>query len=173
VLHHKLEVADAQITQAREAVGYTIITSPIDGVVTRINAEVGELVVTGTMNNPGTVIMEVADLSQMVLVAQIDEADIGELKVDQKATVHVQTFGEHPFYGVVDSIALAHSVSMNQTKYFRAKILLNPDEKQLFSGLTADVDIQTRKHSDVLRVPSQAVLGRLVEDIPLKRKFLY
>ena len=65
------------------------ITSPIDGVVTRLNAKVGELVVTGTMNNPGTVIMEVADLSQMLVVAQVDEADIGKLKVVHPSEVDI------------------------------------------------------------------------------------
>jgi len=54
---------------AREALNDTIIVSPIDGVITRLNAEVGEMVMTGTMNNPGTVIIEVANLSTMLLVA--------------------------------------------------------------------------------------------------------
>ncbi len=61
VLRHNLEAAGANVTQAKEALSYTTITSPIDGVVTRINAEVGEVVIYGTMNNPGTVILEVAD----------------------------------------------------------------------------------------------------------------
>jgi len=72
VLGYNLEAADAKIVQAKEALNYTTITSPIDGVVTRINAEVGEVVIFGTMNNPGTVIMEVADLSKMLVVAQVD-----------------------------------------------------------------------------------------------------
>ena len=67
VLEHNLEVADEGIAQAKEALSYTTITSPIDGVVTRINAEVGEMVVTGMMNNPGTKILEVGDLSEMLV----------------------------------------------------------------------------------------------------------
>jgi len=86
VLQHNLEAADARISQAQEALSYTTITSPIDGVVTRLNAEVGEVVIYGTMNNPGTVIMEVADLSRMLVVAQVDEADVGKLKVGQKGS---------------------------------------------------------------------------------------
>jgi len=168
VLKHNLEAADARIAQAREALGYTTITSPIDGVVTRVNAEVGELVVTGTMNNAGTVILEVADLSQMLLVAEIDEADISKLKVGQPATVHVQAFDEHEFKGVVDSIALTHRMSQTGTKYFRTEILLQTNEKQLYSGLTAHVDIETFKHTDILKVPSQAVLGRPVDNLPLE-----
>ena len=168
VLKHNLEAADARITQAKEALSYTTITSPIDGVVTRLNAEVGELVITGTMNNPGTVIMEVADLSQMLVVAQVDEADVGKLKVGQKATVHVDAYPDHEFKGVVDSIALAHTTSWTQTKYFRTEILLETVDQQLHSGLTAHVDIETRKHTDILKVPTQAVLGLEVDKLPLE-----
>jgi len=168
VMEHNLEAAGANVTQAKEALSYTTITSPIDGVVTRINAEVGEVVIYGTMNNPGTVILEVADLSTMLLVAQVDEADVGKLRVGQKATVYVQTFPDDEFKGVVDSIALTHRISQSTaTKYFRTEILLEGDVKKLFSGLTAHVDIETIKHEDVLNVPSQAVLGRAIDDLPL------
>jgi HlyD family secretion protein len=168
VLKHNLEAADAMIAQAKEALSYTTITSPMDGVVTRLNAEVGELVITGTMNNPGTVIMEIADLSQMLVVAQVDEADVGKMKVGQKATVHVDAFSDHEFTGVVDSIALAHSMTWSNTKYYRTEILLENTEEKLYSGLTAHVDIETRKHVDILKVPTQAVLGLEVDNLPLE-----
>ena len=170
VLQHNLEAADARISQAQEALSYTTIFSPIDGVVTRINAEEGEIAMTGTMNNPGTVILEVADLSQMLVVAQVDEADIGGLKVGQRAKVYVQAFPDIEFKGVVDSIALKHSLSRNATKYFRTEILLDNDSNtaKLYSGLTADVDIETKKHSDIIKVPSQAVLARAVDSLPLE-----
>ena len=169
VMQHNLEAAGAGVTQAKEALSYTTITSPIDGVITRINAEVGEVVIFGTMNNPGTVILEVADLSTMLLVAQVDEADVGKLAVGQKAKVFVQTFPDKEFKGVVDLIALTHRISQSTaTKYFRTEILLEGDVKKLFSGLTAHVDIETIKHENVLNVPSHAVLGRPIDDLPLK-----
>jgi HlyD family secretion protein len=168
VLKHNLEAADAGIDQAREAMSNTIITSPINGVITRLDAEVGEMVIMGTMNNPGTVIMEVADLSTMLLVAQVDEADVGKLAVGQKATVHVQAFPDEEFHGVIDTIALTHRMSATGTKYFRTEILLQGDVKKLYSGLTAHVDIETIKHEDVLNLPSQAVLGAEVDSLPLE-----
>jgi len=168
VLKHHLAAADAGIDQAKEALSYTTITSPIDGTVTRLNAEVGELVITGTMNNPGTVIMEVGDLSQMLLVAQVDEADVAKLAENQKAIIHVDAFGDREFTGVVDSIALAHTTSFTRTKYYRTEILIDPvDDAKLYSGLTAHVDIETRKHEDVLKLPSQAVLGKEIDSLPL------
>jgi HlyD family secretion protein len=126
------------------------------------------MVIMGTMNNPGTVILEVADLSTMLLVAQVDEADVGKMAVGQKATVHVQAFPDEEFKGVVDSIALKHRLSTTGTKYFRTEILLQGDVKKLYSGLTAHVDIETLKHGDVLNIPSQAVLGRAVDSLPLE-----
>ena len=168
VLKHNLEAADARIAQAEDALSYTTINSPIDGVVTRLNAEVGELVITGTMNNPGTVIMEVGDLSAMLVVAQVDEADIGKLEVGQKSTVHIDAFAEHEFKGVVDTIALAHTMSQTWTKYYRTEILLESADQKLYSGLTAHVDIETRKHTNVLKVPTWAVLGRAVDSLPLE-----
>ena len=168
VLQHALEVANAGIEQARETLSYTTITSPIDGTITRINAEVGELVMTGTMNNPGTVIMEIGDLSQMLLVAQVDEADVGKIEVGQKATIKVQAFPDEEFEGVIDTIALTHRISSTGTKFFRTEILLQGDVEKLYSGLTAHVDIETTKHENVLNLPSQAVLGAAIDDLPLE-----
>lgn len=168
VMQHRLDASHEEIEQAKEALSYTTITSPIDGVITRINAEVGEVVMTGTMNNPGTVIMQVADLSQMILVAQVDEADIGNLKVGQKARVRVQAFWDEEFTGVVDTIALTHDLSPTRTKYYKTEIILHDNARKLHSGLTADVDIETVTHKDICKVPSQAVVSRKVDDLPLE-----
>jgi HlyD family secretion protein len=165
VLQHNLEAADAHIAQAREALSHTTITSPIDGVITRITSEVGELVVPGIMNSPGTLIMEVADLSQMLAVAHVSEVDVGKLQIGQKAAVRLDAFRDEEFTGVVDSIALAHGMWYG-TKTFATEILLEATEEKLYWGLTAHVDIETRKYTDVLKVPSQAVLGRKIDGLP-------
>ena len=167
VAQYNLEAQQGQIEEAKEAVNHTVIRSPIDGIITRINAEVGEVVMTGTMNNPGTVIITVADLSQMLLVAQIDEADIGKLKVGQEAVVRVQAFWDEQFKGIVDTIALTHDITPSRAKYFKTEILLQGNVERLYSGLTADVDIYTKKHSNVIKVPSQSVLSRKVDSLPI------
>ena len=167
VLQHNLEAAEANIAQAREALTYTTITSPIDGVITRIQAEVGEVVVFGTMNNPGTVIMEVADLSQMLVVAQVDESDVGSLKVGQTARVHIQAWPDKVFKGTVQAIALSHKQDNQGSKYYETEILLQEQGEHIFTGMTADVDIEVAEHKDVLILPSQAVLGRKVDELPV------
>jgi HlyD family secretion protein len=168
VLQHNLEAADARIDQAKEALSYTTIVSPIDGTVTRLNAEVGELVMTGTMNNPGTIIMEVGDLSEMLVVAQVDEADVGKLKVGQKARVHIQAWPDKIFDGEVRTVALSHKFGNQGTKYYETEVLLIDPNEQVFTGMTADVDIAVAEHGEVLIVPSQAVMGRKVDELPVK-----
>jgi HlyD family secretion protein len=167
VMEHNLEASDARVAEAEEALTYTTITSPIDGIVTRVNAEVGEMVVFGTMNNPGTVIIEVADLSKMLVVAQVDESDVAKVKTGQTAKVQVDAFPDCEFKGVVSSVALSHTASSSGTKYFRTEIILDAAEEKLYSGLTAHVDIETVKHKDVLKLPSQAVMGRDLDSLPL------
>ena len=167
VMQHNLDAADADIARASDTLSYTVISSPIDGVVTRRNAKVGELVMTGTMNNPGTVILEVADLSKMLLVAQIDESRIGKVQTGQTAAIRIQAYPDETFSGVVNSIALTYDYGLGAAKYYKTKILFDPGQRRIYSGLTADVDIQTRTHKDVLMVPNQAVLGRPMEDLPL------
>jgi HlyD family secretion protein len=166
VLSHELDAAEAEIARARDNLSYTTIASPIDGVVTKLNAEVGELVVTGTMNNAGTVILEVADLSRMLVVARLDETTIANVEKGQTARVRISAYPDEVFTGTVKTVALKETEAKDGSRHYETEILLDTRGKHIVSGLTADVDIETRKHPDVLRVPSQAVLGRPVDDLP-------
>jgi len=167
VMQHNLVAADADIARAQDNFSYTTITSPIDGVVTRVNAEVGELVVTGTMNNAGTVIMEVANLSQMLMLARVDETSVAGVEVGQKATVRSPAYPDRVFEGTVYTVALAHTDDRDGTKYYKVEILLKTNGERIYSGLTADVEIETKRHQNVLKVPSQSVLGRPVDGLPV------
>lgn len=166
VARHNLDASEAQIEEARENIEYTVIRAPMSGTITRINTEVGETV-TGSSQYVGTVIMTIADLSEMLLVAQVDEADIGNLEEGQEAVIRVQAFWDREFKGTVERIALTFDRSQTGAKYFRTEIRIYGDVSDLFCGLTADVDIFTQKHTDVFTIPSQAVLGHKVDDIPL------
>jgi HlyD family secretion protein len=166
VIAHNLEGDEARIQRAQQALTYTTITSPIDGVITQVNAEVGEVVIFGTMNNPGTVIIEVADLSQMLVAAEVDEVDIAKIQKGQKAKVRIAAFDGNDFTGTVDTVALKNGMSQStSSKYFKVEILLDDTNGRICSGLTADVDIEVKKHSDILKVPSQAIVGREVDSL--------
>lgn len=166
VMEYQLVAADAEIAQARDRLTYTAITSPIDGVVTKVNTEVGELAITGTMNNPGTMILEVADLSKMLATARVDESDVAAVRPGQRATVYIRAYPDESFEGVVDRVALTGTGRGQEAREFPVEILLTTGGRRLYSGLNADVEIETRRHAGVLKVPSQAVLGRRVDELP-------
>ena len=182
VLEAGIAAADAEIDQAEDELDYTTIYSPIDGTITSLKAEAGEIVVTGTMNNAGTVILTVADLSQMIVEAQVDETDVTKVKVGQKAVVRAVAYGEKEIHGTVRSVALskeaeqgAQGTSGQASRYYVCEILLDPadtNDVRIFAGLTADVQIQTKTNENVVRVPSQAVVGRRVEELPADLKEL-
>lgn len=163
---HNLVAAEAEITRAQDNLSYTALTSPINGVITRINAKVGELVMTGTMNNAGTVILEVADLSNMLLMARVDESDVAKVRAGMPAKARIQAYPDREFDGEVQSVSLASTTDRDTSKHFKTEILLKTNGDRIFCGLTADVDIETTRHKGALLAPSQAVLGRSVDDIP-------
>lgn len=166
-IQHAIAISQARIRQAERDLDNTVIRSPIDGVVTVLSAEVGELVVVGTLNNPGSVIMEIADLSQMLVQARIDESNIALVEAGQPATVYVNAYPDSAFDGEVTFVGLARLLWRDGSGYIEAEVLLNdPDARRLQTGLTANVDILVETLDGVLKVPSQAVLDRRIEDLP-------
>lgn len=166
-LEHGIEQAQAQITQAEKDLENTTIVSPIAGVVTALNAEVGETVIVGTTNNPGSVIMEIADLSNMLLKASVDEANIAPVRVGQEATVFINAYPDREYRGTVRQIGLRRRVAADGTGNFEVEISMEMEEGEtLYSGLTASTDIAVEQFFDAVRVPSQAVLDRRVDDLP-------
>ena len=167
-LRHNLEAAQADIARAEEDVSNTVITSPIDGTITTLNSHVGEMVVVGVTNSPGTTIMEVADLREMLMRARLDEAAIASVHQGLKASLFITAYPDETFTGQVTNVALAQTDEKEQegNKYFKAEISLDLHGRTIASGLTADADIETHRHDDVFSVLSQAVLGRPADELP-------
>ena len=174
VEQHQLAAAEADVGKAKDDLSYTVIVSPINGIVTRRKAEVGEMVVPGIQGSPGTTIMEVADLSQMLMVARIDESSVTQVAPKQRATVRMQAFSNRLFEGEVEWVAnsradpsagSAASAGADNSRYFECKIRLDTKGTVVPSGLSADADIEVHRHYGI-RVPSQAVLGRPTESLP-------
>lgn len=167
VLIHQIEQARAQIERAQKDLDNTTITSPIDGVITSLNTEEGETVIVGTTNNPGSVIMEIADLSQMLLKAQVDEANIAPVEVGQDAKIFINAYTDREYDGKVQKIALKRQVAADGTGTFEVEILMNlPEGETLYSGLSASTDIVVEHFYDAMIVPSQAVVDRRIEELP-------
>ncbi len=165
VIESSLAAADANIDRAEDALTKTVMISPIDGLLTKLNAEVGEVVMLGTMNNPGTVIMTIADLSRMILNARVAESDVAKIAVGQAAKVHINAYRDEVFTGIVRTIALQRTTELDGTGYFETEVELDLQGRQIYSGLVANVDIEIASH-DGLVVESQAVVERLVDDLP-------
>jgi HlyD family secretion protein len=165
---HNVSAAEAAVVQAEENLSYTVIRSPIDGRVTTVNAEVGEIVVTGTMNNAGTVILEIADLSEMLVKAEIDETDIAPVREGQSVRVMVNAYPDHVFEGTVELVSLQSTYSQqDRAKIYETEILLHltDDDATLYSGLTANVDIEIEEVEGVLLAPSQAVVELRTDEL--------
>lgn len=162
-----IERAEADIAQVEKDLENTTIAAPMDGIIQQLNTEVGETVIVGTTNNPGSVIMEIADLSEMLLIAQVDEANIEPVREGQEAIVYINAYNDRAFSGTVSKRGLKRQVAADGTGYFEIEIAIDADESdRLFSGLTASTDIVVESFYDVIVVPSQAVVERLIDEQP-------
>lgn len=164
-LQKAIESSAALIEQAREALRRTIIISPIDGVVTSLTAEVGELVMVGTMNNAGTRIMTVADLGEMRLNARVSETDIARIVPGVSAEIFINAYKDQAFTGKVEEVALARTLERDGTSTFKVLVSLDLKGKVIPSGLTGNVDLNVAS-TDGIVVPSQAIVDRKVEELP-------
>lgn len=160
-----LAAAEAAIEQQREALRKTVMVAAIDGIITQLNAEVGELVVVGTMNNPGTKVLTIADLSQMKLTAKISESDVPRVAIGQPAEVRINGYKNRVFKGKVEEVALQSTLERDGTGYFESAVALDLGGEQVFSGLGGNVDISIATHEGLV-LPSQAIVQRKIEDLP-------
>ena len=103
--------AAGTLTVQRDRLSKTTFTSPIDGTVTQLAIEVGEIVVTGTMNNAGTVILTVADLRQMKVEADVDETDVASAQIGQEAKVTVDALPDTSLVGQVYESAILPNIT--------------------------------------------------------------
>jgi len=138
--------------------------APFDGFVSALNVEQGEIVITGTMNNAGTEIMVVSDLSRMQVRADVDETDVVDMRLGQKAKISVDAIPDTTFEGTVTEIGNTAKRSITSTvegqTNFEVVVVFDHDVPAVRPGMTADVDIATGTHPSVLVVPIQAVVVR-------------
>ncbi|MFW6123716.1 MAG: efflux RND transporter periplasmic adaptor subunit [Acidobacteriota bacterium] len=163
-----LESIDFQIKQARASLRSTldnlektIYNSPIDGIITSLNVEEGEIALVGTMNNPGTVLMTIADLSVMEIDVEVDETDIIGVELGQNSEVRVDAFPDQIIKGQVTEIgssAIQTLSGSEESKDFKVVITLEDPPKNLKPGLSATADIITAEKSDVLTIPISALV---------------
>jgi HlyD family secretion protein len=149
----------SDMVKVRRNLQYAIITSPIDGVVINRAVEEGQTVAAG-FSTP-TLFTIANDLTQMRVIADVDEADIGQVEVGQKVTFKVDAYPDDVFEGKVTQVRLEATVTSNVVTYEVVISAYNPELK-LKPGLTATVTVHTLERPDVLTIPAKAL--RFVPD---------
>lgn len=165
---YTVEQMRASVAEMEDNLSECSIYSPIDGIVTALSAKEGENVVIGTMNNPGTVIMTVSDLSVIEIEAEVDETDVAMVKIGQPVKVELDAFPDTSFAGEVvkigNSAQISNFGSQDQAINFIVNVRLTEPVENIKPGMTSSVDITTAVRDSVLQIPIQAVVMREEKD---------
>lgn len=153
-----------EVSQARLNLSYATIKSPIDGVVLKRAVEVGQTVA-ASMSTP-TLFVIAKDLSQMKVMAAVDEADIGQVKAGQKVKFTVDAFQEDTFNGSVQEVRLNPTTTSNVVTYTVVITAENPDQK-LLPGMTATCTIVTQEVEDAIAIPVKALKFTPADGTPM------
>ncbi len=165
----------AALEEARDDLSKTIIRAPMSGKVTRLNVEQGETVIVGTMNNPGSLVLTVSDLSVMEVVLEVDETDVPEIHLGDSARVELDAFPEVVFPGVVSEIgnsairppSSAAGTGQTPTIDFEVVVTLADPQVELRPDLSATAEVITATRVDQLSIPIIALTVREPEDVGL------
>ena len=184
----QIQQAEADLGKARDELSKTTIRAPMTGLVTRVNAKLGEQVIIGTMNNPGTVILVLSDMSEMLAEVRVDETEVGGVRPGQNAVVTVDAVEGRKFEGLVSEIAHT-AVKDRDVSRFAVKVILAgkpaqtggpsaqeihlPEdggiglarEGELRPGMSAHAAITVATRQDAVVVPIQAVIGRTRKEV--------
>ncbi len=172
----------ATLTRASDVLQKTIYSSPIDGVVTNLPVHVGEQMVPGIQNSPGSFLMTVADMSSVTAEVKVDETDVINVHLDQPAEVTIDAFPNQTFKGTVTEIgstALVRSTGRStvestagtqEAKDFKVVITLKEPPPTVRPGLSSTARITTATRENVVTVPIQAITIRRKGDIEAAEK---
>ncbi len=156
---HGVSQAQAALSEAQNQLSKTVIRAPISGKVTRLNVEAGETVVVGTMNNPGSLILTVSDLSILEAVMAVDETDVPQITLGDSAIVELDAFPGRRFTGRVTKIGNSAIVRPQATGSgqaaidFEVVITLDDPGILLRPDLSATADIITAVRESAVSIP--------------------
>jgi HlyD family secretion protein len=181
----QIKQEQAGLATTRYNLSQVIISSPMDGLVTRRNIEEGETAVVGTMNNAGTVLLTIADMSVLEAEIEVDETDIPDVSLGQIAKVKIDAVPDREFKGRVTEIAnspiqtTTSSTGQRQATTFKVVVTIDEEVPDVRPGFTCTAEITTATRKSVVSVPIQALTvrdllytnaGQLVREPPPRRK---
>ena len=168
-----VDQARAALTEAADQLSKTVIRSPLDGIVTRLNVEEGETAIVGMMNNPGSLLLTISDLSVMEAVVEVDETDLPRIELGDSAFIEIDAFPRQRFHGVVTEIGHSAVISpetsqqagANTETDYQVVIQLSSPPPTLRPDLSATADIITATRDQALAIPIVALTVRERDDI--------
>ncbi len=168
---HRITQYQANLAKAQHDLEKVTISAPMSGLITRLNVEQGENVIMGTLNNPGTVLLTIADLGTMEAWVEVDETEVVKVVLGQEATITIDAFPDDEFSGTVTEIGNSPlgtgTGSSSEAVDFEVKITLLDDVPNIRPGLSAKAEITVAQRKDALAVPLGSVT---VRDWPLKEE---
>jgi HlyD family secretion protein len=165
----RVEQARATFEGARDTLSKTTVVSPIDGIVTAKRVEEGEVAVIGVLNQPGTVLLTVSDMSVVESEMEVDETSIPTVKLGQESRIRIDAYPNRTFDGVVTEVGnspIVKTGTQNEAIKFKVKIQIKNPPPDVKPGLSVQADILTGFKAQALVVPLQALVVRDVERKP-------
>ncbi|MDQ3283236.1 MAG: efflux RND transporter periplasmic adaptor subunit [Acidobacteriota bacterium] len=164
-IEQRIQQSRANLTAARDTLSKTTMTAPMGGVITALPVEEGEVAVIGTMNNPGTKLLTIADMSVVEAVMEVDETDVPNVRVGQRATVTIDAYPNKTFEGTVTEVGSSPMTtrsisSSSEAVNFEVKIQLQNPPAGVRPGFSASADIITGTRAKTLAIPIQALVVR-------------
>ena len=165
-----IEQNRANLNASRDTLSKTTVRAPIGGVVTDLPVKEGEVTVIGTMNNPGTQLMTISDMSSVEAVLMVDETDVPNVTVGQKALVSIEAYPDRAFEGLVTQVEnspipkndpeLQGLITTSDAINFKVRVkVLHPPEA-IRPGFSVTADVITGSKPSVLAVPLASIVIR-------------
>ncbi len=162
VAESQVEQARAYLSQAKDDLDQTKILATMDGKVTRLNKEIGEMAVGSTFQED--VILEISDMSKMEVIVDIDETDIVDVEIGDTAEIEIDAIPDTLFKGTVSEIAHSATIkgqgTQEQVTSFEVKITVIGQDRRFRPGMSSTVDIITDTRDDALTIPIQSLTVR-------------
>jgi HlyD family secretion protein len=170
VARKRVDQSRANLNASRDTLSKTTVRAPIDGVVTNLPVKEGEVTVIGTMNNPGTQLMTISDMSTVEAVLMVDETDVPNVQVGQRAVLSIEAYPDKAFEGVVTQVEnspisrtdpeLQGLITTSDAINFKVRVkLLRPPER-IRPGFSVTADVITGSKPRVLAIPLAAIVVR-------------
>ena len=173
----RMRQAGAALAGSRDSLSKTTVTAPINGVVTALPVKEGEVTVIGTMNNPGTQLLTISDMSEVEAVMMVDETSVPQVKVGQIANLTVDAYPGQKFKGMVTEVGsspilkndpdLLSLTQGSEAINFKVKIRVENPPPTIRPGFSVTAEIVTGRNEGATAIPIQALV---VRDVPKKDK---